>query len=1127
MKLLYQSVIKHSRFYLKLLILMKLTVLILITLFLQEGFSAHAQRISIKKNDASLHSILKEIRKQSGYDFFIEDQSLDQSNKVDIAITNGTVEEVLDESFKNQPFTYSVENNAIIVRKTVPSPQTSPLTIKQQTLVEGKVTDSEGTPLPGVSVRVEDTERGTSTNNDGLFSIRVNTGEQLIFTYVGFSSQQLQYEGQNSISVVLEPAVTAMEEIVVVGYGTQKKINMTGAVSTVDFDERTTNRALTNVSSALSGLLPGLAVNQNSGMAGQNSGIMKIRGLGTVNNSNPLIVVDGMPDADINLLNMNDIESVSVLKDAASAAVYGSRAANGVILITTKSGKGLDKTRINFSSSYAVERPTNVMDFNENYAEALIVHQRAAAQGGSAQIFRDGSIDQWAAMSMIDQLRYPNTDWWDLIVRNGEIQNYNLSASGGTEKSNFFTSVGIVDQKGLQIGNDYKRYNGRLNYEFKVLDNLIGGTRVDGNWTKYNSAGGEGFTNDNSNGGYSIYAAVAGMTPYDPVTGYYGETMAYGESSQAYNPIAQYENNLYKSDRQTLNSSLYLDWEPISGLHGRVDYSLNYYNQFSKSYQMPYTRYNFQTEQISRNVGENAGISNTTNTGYKTLLNGRLNYDKTFGLHTLGALFVYSEEFWYARSQSGSRTDRLHPSLTEIDAASLENQRAGGNSSTEGLRSYIGRLNYSFNDKYLFEGNFRYDGSSKFREGSRFGFFPSVAVGWNFTREEFWNALADRFLSSGKIRASYGSLGNNSGVSRYEQQETLSQAHYFIDNNIVKGLVNRKMVNEALTWEETKVFNLGLDLGFLENSLTVELDYYDRLTTGMNRPSDLSLLLSGAYSAPRRNIGNMRNRGIEGNFTYQNNVNDFSYRVSLNASYNQNRLEEWNEFLAKGSVYLNMPYNFLYMYMDEGIAQTWQDIYDAPYQGQYIAPGDVLRQDLNGDGQITSEDRKAFPRTQNGSPTTHFGLNGSVSWKGIDLSFLLQGSAGRTDTWKTRYNTSTILANIFASSDLHYNNTWSTDNRDATHPRLITGSGGGTDVATTSFWMDDMSYLRFKNIQLSYNIPQQWMSRIGISTARVYASAENLITITGYRGLDPERAGYTNSLYPITKSFSFGINIGI
>jgi len=1131
MKLLYQSVIDRSRFFLKFLILMKLTLVFLITMFLQQGFSAaHAQRITISKSNASLPTILKEIRTQSGYDFFFEDTSLENAKRVTIDVTNGTLEEVLKASFKDQPFIYSVTKNTIVIKRkpilsTKPKPEPQHI---QQTLT-GKVTDEAGNPLPGVSVLVKGTTKGTSTNEEGQFSIAANPNDILVFSYVGFVSREIPYSNQNSLDIRLATDNTAMDEVVVVGYGTQKKISMTGAVSSVKIDEKITNRALSNVSSALSGLMPGLAVNQNSGMAGQNSGIMKIRGLGTVNNSNPLVVVDGMPDVDINRINLNDIESISVLKDATSAAVYGSRAANGVILITTKTGKGQDRTRINFSSSYAVERPTNVMDFNENYAEALVVHQRAADHGGAGQVFHDGTVDQWMAMSMIDPLRFPNTDWWDIIIRNGEIQNYNLSASGGNENSNFYTSIGVMNQKGLQIGNDYKRYNGRLNYEFKVRSNIMGGARLDGNWTKYNSAGAEGFTNESvTSGGYDLYAAVAGITPYDPVTGYYGGVMAYGESPQAYNPLARYENVFNKTDRQNLNSGVYLDWEPIEGLHARVDYALNYYNQFGKSYSIPNQGYDFQSGQFNRvNIGENAGISNTTSTGYKTQLNGRLNYDRSFGKHTLGALVVYSEEYWYGRTQRGSRTDRLHPSLSEIDAASLETQTAGGNSFGEGLRSYIGRLNYSFDDTYLFEANFRYDGSSKFRDGSRYGFFPSIAVGWNFFKEDFVRSFTESFLSSGKIRASYGSLGNNSGVGRYEQLETLSQAHYFINNAIVKGLVNKKMVNEALTWEVSNVFNLGLDLGFKNDRFTMALDYYDRLTTGMNRPSDLSLLLSGAYDAPRRNIGNLRNRGIEGQFTYENSVNALSYRISLNASYNQNRLEKWNEFLGKGATYLDMPYHFVYMYIESGIAQSWQDIYDAPYQGQYYAPGDLLREDLNGDGQITGEDRKAFPRLQNDRPTTNYGLNASVSWKGIDLSVFLQGSAGRKDTWKTLYNTTSILVNHFASNNSHYNDTWTPENRDASFPRLITGSGGGSGQETGSFWMDDMSYLRFKNIQLGYNLPSQWLGKTGLANVRVFASGENLFTITGYRGLDPERTGDKNGLYPITKSFSFGINIGI
>ena len=1110
---------------------MKLTLIIFFASIAVALAKVHAQHISLNHHQIRLKTVLVDISKQSGYTFIYDENELHEANPVTIRVKNKSVEETLAILFRGQPLRYQIRGESIVImRKELPEVSTiSTSTLLQERTVTGTVTDAEGQPLGGVSVQLKNSERGAVTDSGGVYHLVVPTDNSvLIFSYVGFASQEVEVNDQTKISVSLVAQSSNLDEIVVVGYGVQKKVSMTGAVASLTVDKKMTNRAVTNVSSALSGLLPGLAVNQNSGMAGQNSGVMKIRGLGTVNNSNPLVVVDGMPDVDINRLNINDIESISVLKDATSAAVYGSRAANGVILITTKSGKGMDRTRIDFSSSYALDKPTNLTTFNNNYAEALTVHRRAAAQGGASQVFHEGTIDQWQAMSMIDPLHFPNTDWWDIIIRNGQIENYNLSVSGGNDRSNFYTSAGVMNQKGLQIGNDFKRYNARMNYEFKVRDNINGGVRFDGNWTDYNSAGAEGFTNQSvSSGGYDIYAAIAGITPYDPISGNYGGVMAYGESPQAYNPFARYENVINTTNRQNINSSVFLDWEPIDGLVARIDYAINYHNQFGKSYSMPTELFDFQLGQFNRVlIGDNAGISNNTNTGYKTQLNGRLNYTKSFGQHQLGVMGVYSEEYWYVRTQGGSRTDRLHPSLSEIDAASLENQSASGNSDREGLRSYIGRLNYSFDDRYLLEANFRYDASSKFAIGHQYGFFPSVAIGWNFFKEEFMQSLTHGLFASGKLRASYGSLGNNSGVGRYEQQETLSQAHYFLNNAIAKGLVNRKMINQALSWETTNVLNLGLDLGFLDNRFTAVLDYYDRLTTGMNQPSDLSLLLAGAYDAPRRNIGNLRNRGIEGQFTYADQVNEVNYSISVNASYNRNRLEKWREFLPKGATFLDMPYHFVYMYVDNGIAQSWQDIYEAPYQGQFAAPGDILREDLNGDGQITAEDRKALPNIQADLPTTNFGLNASASWKGIDVAVFLQGSAGRMGTWKTLYNTSAILVNRFASNDDHYHNTWSVDNRNAAFPRLYTGSGGG-DQATSTFWMDDMSYLRVKNIQLGYQIPDQWIRRIGVDNVRVFASGENLFTITGYRGLDPERAGDTNGLYPLTKSFSFGINIGI
>lgn len=411
--------------------------------------------------------------------------------------------------------------------------------------------------------------------------------------------------------------------------------------------------------------------------------------------------------------------------------------------------------------------------------------------------------------------------------------------------------------------------------------------------------------------------------------------------------------------------------------------------------------YNFQTNSdLGRSyVADNVSVSDNNTTSYKTQLNGRLNYRTRIAEnHNLNALFVYSEEYWHTRSTGASRNDRLHPTITELNGALTNVISNSGSSASEGLRSYIGRLNYDAYDKYLFEFNFRVDGSSKFAKGSQYGFFPSVALGWRFTEEEFLTPFLSSWLDNGKIRASYGTTGNNSGVGRFEQLETLSVLNYMSDD-VVKGFVNTKMINKDLSWEESKVLNMGLDLGFFNNQLTAEVDYYDRLTSGMNRPSEMSLLLTGAYSAPRKNIGNMRNRGVELNLTWRDKIGKVNYSANFNGAYNRTVLEEWNEFLSRGWVFINMPYHYLYTYEDAGMAQTWQDIYN--HTPQSLSPGDVIREDLNGDGRIDGKDRKAYPNIQRDRPTTTFGATLTAEWNGFDISALLNGSAGRKDYWVT------------------------------------------------------------------------------------------------------------------------------
>lgn len=1007
-----------------------------------------------------------------------------------------------------------------------------------QNNITGRITSNKGEPLSGVSVQLKGKPGGTSTNAEGNYTLSIpELKGTLVFTYVGFAAQEVPINGRSSINISLLDESQALSDVVVVGYGRQKKVNLVGAVSMVNVDEKITSRALPNISSGLSGLVPGLAATQSSGMAGNNAASLIIRGLGTVNNAGPLIVVDGMPDIDINRININDIETISVLKDAASASVYGSRAANGVILITTRSGKGQKRTSITFNTNTAFTVPSKSYEFMADYPRALTLHQRRAAVNTlpQSQQFKNGTIDQWMALGMIDPLRYPNTDWWDVIMRTGSFQNYNLAASGSNESSNFFVSVGLKDEKGLQINNDYKQYNARFNFDYKLKTNMNVGVRFNGNWSNYAYALSEGFTDPdpNNTAGTDMQYAIAGILPYDPVAGYYGGVMGYGEDPQAYNPYTLYVNQLTRENRQEANTTMFYDWTPVKGLTARVDYALNYYNQFRKGAAMPNQAYNFQTASFGSRVyvGPNAGVSNDTRTGYKTLLNGRLNYQTNFGgNHDVSALLVYSEEYWYDRYQFSSRNDRLHPTLSEVDAALTDIQSTGGNTSTEGLRSYIGRVNYTGFNKYLFEANFRIDGSSKFLSGSRYGFFPSVALGWRFTEENFLRSFTDRFLSSGKLRASYGSLGNNSGVGRYEQQQTVAANNYVIANSIQRGFVNTKMINQFLSWEETTVLNIGLDLAFLNNRLTAAIDFYDRLTTGMNRPSQFSLLLSGAYNPPpRTNIGNMRNRGIEGDFTWRDKIGKVNYGISLNASYNATTLEKWNEFIGRGSttggianqIFLGMPFGFVYSYQDDGIAQTWQDVYDATPQG--AQPGDILRKDLNGDGRITGEDRKAYPNTQANRPTTFFSLSGNIAWKGFDVAVLMQGSAGRKDYWINAFNNMNFGTQRYASTRQHWNNPWSVENREGLWPRLG-GLVGNRDE--TTFWLDDMSYLRFKNVQVGYTVPVKLLGRIGVNNLRIVGSAENLGTLSSFRGLDPEKQADDNNMYPINKSYSVSINLG-
>ena len=991
--------------------------------------------------------------------------------------------------------------------------------------VSGIVTDSESEePLIGASVTVKGRQSGVVTDLDGRYSIRADENATLQFSYVGFDPQNVKVNGRSNIDIQMRSNAVTLDQVVVVGYGTQKKVNLTGSVASVTVDKDMTSRSVPNVSSALSGLIPGLAVNQSTGMAGNNSASLLIRGLGTINNASPLIVVDDMPDVDINRLNMNDIESISVLKDATASSVDGSRAANGGILIKTKSG-GKDKpTRINFAASYGWQKASRAYDLLSDYAESLNLHRISAATNpgtnGVQQNYKEGTIDQWLALGMIDPVRYPNTDWFDYIMRTGSLQTYNVSATGGGEKVNFFASLGYMKQKGLQINNDYDRYNIRMNFDYLILKQLKTGMRMDGSWSKYSYCQSNGFNGEDNR----IGNAVSGIYPYDPATGHYGGPMAYGELPEAFNPLCVYNNSIKREKRQELNGTAFLEWNAFKGFTARVDYSLRYYNQYYKDAPYPVQSYDFQRDQYKElwYVNTSAGVTDRNNNGYKTLMNFRLSYDHNFGgNHDMRLLAVYSEEYWYNRNNTTARQNRIHPSLSEINSALTTIQTTSGTSSREGLRSFIGRASYNAYDRYLAEFNFRVDGSSKFLPGHRYGFFPSGSLGWRLSEEPWLKPLVDQWLNNAKIRVSYGHLGNNSGVGSYQQREIMTQNNYMFDGSIASGFVYNKMLNRALTWEKSQVFNVGLDLSLLRGRLSAELDYYDRLTKGMLQNSQMSIHLTGAYEAPKANLGNLRNRGVEANVTWRDKAGEFSYSVNANASYNRMNLERWGEFLDKGYVYLNMPYHFVY-YMPalSSLAQTFQDTYD--YADQGAKPGDIIRIDRNGDGILDGNDKVADPNSLRDAPTTNFALNVKAEWRGFDFAMLWQGSAGRRGFWITKYNTTILPTQSYTPTEDHLYKPWSWENRGGEWERL---GGNATNATENEFHLRNMDYFRLKNIQLGYTVPRKITTKFWVQDLRVYFSADNLVTLTKYEGLDPEKPANSGDLYPTTKTYTVGINV--
>ncbi|WP_293917122.1 MULTISPECIES: TonB-dependent receptor [unclassified Sphingobacterium] len=990
--------------------------------------------------------------------------------------------------------------------------------------IRGKVTDGTN-PVSGVTVIVKGSAKATSTDASGNFSIDAKVGDVLTFSSVGYEPQEVNVVG-TTVSVQLVSENEALEEVVVVGFAKQKKVNLTGAVQAISSKDLE-DRPVTNVSSAIQGKFAGVTISQNSGQPGKDNGTIRIRGLGTINNANPLVIVDGI-ESSMNNINPNDIENISVLKDGPSAAIYGSKAANGVILITTKKG-GNGKPQLNYTGYAGIQDPTRLPDYMDSYDHAVILNE-ALSNEGKAIRFSEADLQGFKSGS--DPDKYPNTDWLDLLYQgSGFQQSHNLQVTGGTDDVKYMASAGYLGQKGVIKIAASDRYNLRTNIGAKVSERLnldlglaYNYQRIDEPVNPYTGDMAQIFRQSNR---------IPSFIPYKYSNGYYGY---YGDG----NPIAWLDmgsvDKMINKHTQVnfsgefkimdgLKFKQVVGFQPIDNLSSKFVKDIQYYDNTtgaptSKQGPNNLTVYNFQSERLT----------------FQSLLT----YDKKIGQHQLNVLGGFMDETFKADYSSSYRQNFLNNDLSEINLGDVDGQKAEGGAKKLILRSWFGRLNYVFADKYLLEANVRHDGTSRFLGSNRWSTFPSFSAGWRISQEEFFtNSSLANSISEFKLRGGWGKLGNQQLAATTDNNYPTNDSYYpgiFVISpgyNYPLGGVTSpggaivNSANPVLAWEATQSTNIGFDLNF-KNNLGIVVDYFDRITDGVL----LQLPVSSLYGlpAPTQNAGKVQNNGIEVQLNYQGRAGELKYSFAVNGSYINNQIKQWKNAAAEpnGTFYVyqqGSPIRSFYGYETLGIYRTDEEYKNSGVKGvnNNVGAGDLIYKDQNGDGKIDGNDRVYL-----GSPDPKyiFGLTSNLSYKNFDLSVFFQGAAKVQG-----YLWGEAIGSISGSdkpTDIYADRFNASTNPNGSMPRALTSWTQNSPSSTPSdFWIQNASYLRLKNITVGYTIPKSFVNKIGIKGAKIYYSGQNLLTFTGFaKGFDPETpADSRGNFYPQVKTNVFGLNV--
>jgi len=995
-------------------------------------------------------------------------------------------------------------------------------TTQQAGICKGLVKDATGESVIGASVVVKGTTNGTITDFDGNFGLDgIKKGDVIVISYVGYQTQEIKWNG-SPLNVILKEDSKTLSEVVVVGYGTQKKANLSGSVAMVDSKELE-NRPIQNVSSGLQGLMPGVAITGTNGAPGQDAGKIRVRGIGTLNEAGPYILVDGIETGTLSAVDPNDIESISVLKDAASAAIYGSKAANGVVLITTKRGK-TGQTKISYSGYLSFQNATNMIERMGSYEYASLLNQALEAEGMSKR-FNDTELQKFKDGN--DPL-YPDTDWYDLAYKTGVQHRHNVNINGGSENVKYMASLGYLNQTGILPNAGREQFNARTNLDMKINKRLSARMNLSFIKNDYSDASSAyyGGSSDQIIRQLNLIAPWI-VARYDDGT--------WGTISDG-SPIAWLDSGM-KVNRDNYNFSgmAAVDYEIFDGLkltlQGAYVNNLQNYNYFQK-----YIKYNENKESDPSQLDERFYKWDRTN--YDALLN----YNKNFGKHNIKGLLGWHTEKYNYKYQKAVRKKFPNNELTDMNAGDASTQSNEGYTAELAMISWFARINYDFAGKYLLEANIRADASSRFAEGHRWGYFPSFSGAWRISEEAFMESAKDSWLSGLKIRASWGQLGNQDALSGsnndyYPALNTYNlDSKYAFGGSLNSGYYQRKYRLETISWEKASTWGVGVDFT-LFNKLNGSLDYYNRKTTGIIM--DVTVPKEFALDAYKDNVGSMRNSGIEINLSYNTKIGQVDFGIAGNFSYNKNEILDLgggdpNKYLDATNGYsqrnkVGEAMNSYYIYRADGFfnSQEEADAYTAKYGnpfGKTFKAGDLRYVDTNKDGKLTADDREYCGSSD---PKIIYGFNINAGWKGIDLSLMFNGAAGV----KRLFDGYEVYGN-FSGDAAHpatiWRDAWTPDNHDASMPRIFydTNSASSSRSVQSDFWLQDTSYLRLKNLQLGYTLPKGWLNSVGVENIRIYYSVENLLTFDKMKiNIDPESTSQRLSSYPLLRTHAFGVNV--